>query len=615
MKKEKIKKKIKEKPEHGFFSCMKWLIRRVWMWDKIVIFTSVIVIPVALILHALGLYIPTIVLEVLQESESFNTIALTIFVVLLAQFIFRIAQSVIDELFSSSNSKSRYRMYHELMRKSRCVDDYYMHYVLEYEKIYDRVLGFLDRDGSLSDNVIKTARVIINILNFLLFSSIISLLNPWIILILIAGSVINFLAQRYQQNKDHKVRDELNANYKKFYYLTWQLPVRTRHGKDIRVYNYADLIDKKGNGTIKEHTRLMRYKHNSRTVVTVISLLVSAIRDAVAYGYLIYGVVNGTVNAAEFVLYFSAISQISGFIGSIIGYFSDLRRMSLGISDFITFFDKQYGKLNKGEGIPLPKGRPLSVEFRNVTFKYPQGENNVLENVSFKIEPGEKISLVGMNGAGKTTITKLMCGLFIPDEGEVLIDGHSVLEYNRDELYTLFSVVPQEYSFLPTSIAENISACPRNEIDENRLWECLDKAGIGDRIRSLPKGIDTSMSKQFDVDAASFSGGETQKILLARALYRSAPILILDEPTAALDPIAEDRMYQMYGSISENATSVFISHRLASTRFCDRIYLLDGANFAECGTHKELMENGGKYKELFDVQSKYYKEEVTEYEE
>ena len=206
----------------------------------------------------------------------------------------------------------------------------------------------------------------------------------------------------------------------------------------------------------------MRYKHNSRTVVTVISLLVSAIRDAVAYGYLIYGVVNGTVNAAEFVLYFSAISQISGFIGSIIGYFSDLRRMSLGISDFITFFDKQYGKLNKGEGIPLPKGRPLSVEFRNVTFKYPQGENNVLENVSFKIEPGEKISLVGMNGAGKTTITKLMCGLFIPDEGEVLIDGHSVLEYNRDELYTLFSVVPQEYSFLPTSIAENISACPRN---------------------------------------------------------------------------------------------------------------------------------------------------------
>ncbi|MBQ5791991.1 MAG: ABC transporter ATP-binding protein, partial [Clostridia bacterium] len=212
------------------------------------------------------------------------------------------------------------------------------------------------------------------------------------------------------------------------------------------------------------------------------------------------------------------------------------------------------------------------------------------------------------NGAGKTTLTWLMCGLLLPDEGEVLIDGHSVYEYNREDLYSLFSLLPQKYTDLPTSIAENVAMADRKDIDEERLWKALETAGIADRIRQLPGGVETSLNKQFDAHGVNLSGGEMQKLLLARALYHRAPILILDEPTAALDPIAEHEMYLKYNEIAENTTSVFISHRLASTRFCDRIYLLDGANFAECGTHDELMAKNGKYKELFDIQSKYYKE-------
>jgi ATP-binding cassette subfamily B protein len=177
-------------------------------------------------------------------------------------------------------------------------------------------------------------------------------------------------------------------------------------------------------------------------------------------------------------------------------------------------------------------------------------------------------------------------------------------------MYTLFAMVAQNYTTLPTTVAENIALRDRAEIDEARLWQCMEEAGIAERIRALPLGIDTQMGKKFEADGVEFSGGEMQKLLLARALYRSAPILILDEPTAALDPIAEDRMYRQYHEIAQNCTSIFISHRLASTRFCDRIYLLDGAKFAECGTHEELMARGGKYRELFDVQSKYYREEV-----
>ena len=202
----------------------------------------------------------------------------------------------------------------------------------------------------------------------------------------------------------------------------------------------------------------------------------------------------------------------------------------------------------------------------------------------------------------------LMCGLLLPDEGEILIDGHPLGEYNRDEIYTLFSIVPQNYTILPTTIAENVAFRDRSEIDEARLLFCLEKAGIADKIRSLPKGIDSMMDKQYDADAVNFSGGELQKLLLARAIYRDAGVLILDEPTAALDAIAEDRMYQSYRELTSRTTSVFISHRLASTRFCDRIYLLDGAQLAESGTHEELMALGGRYRELFDIQSKYYKE-------
>ena len=208
----------------------------------------------------------------------------------------------------------------------------------------------------------------------------------------------------------------------------------------------------------------------------------------------------------------------------------------------------------------------------------------------------------------------MMCGLLVPDEGEVLIDGHSVYEYNRDELYTLFSLIPQDYHFLPMTIAENI-ALPDYDagevIDNEKLARCIAESGLDEKIKSLPLGWNTPLNRQVYKDAIELSGGEQQKLLLARAMYRDAEIMILDEPTAALDPIAEDAMYRRYNSI-KGVTSIFISHRLASTRFCDRIFFLDGAVIAEEGTHDELMAKGGKYREIFDVQAKYYKEDVND---
>ena len=216
---------------------------------------------------------------------------------------------------------------------------------------------------------------------------------------------------------------------------------------------------------------------------------------------------------------------------------------------------------------------------------------------------------MGLNGAGKTTLTMLMCGMLLPDEGEILLDGHTLYEYNRDEMYSLFGCVPQQFNLLPVSVARNIAcAMEEEEMDRNRVRYCLETAGLWEKISSLPLGMDTPLNREVNKDGVELSGGETQKLLLARLLYKDPLCMVLDEPTAALDPIAEDAMYRRYNEISARSTSVFISHRLASTRFCDRILFLDGAKFTEEGSHEELMAAGGKYKELFDIQSKYYKE-------
>ena len=611
-KKPKKEKEEKRKAKYGTFACIRWLIARLWQWEKWIVLAPFLIIPPAIALHACGLYLPSIILDALETSEHFNRVAKTVVVLVAAQLFFTLMRRLMEIYRNTADRKCSSRFYYELAKKTADLD-YYHWYDVDYMTLRDRAGDVLGRggDGSPGDILIDLSKVIVNAACFLIFGSIISMLSPWIIALLVLGSLVNLWLKNWKQNRDWQGRDERNANGRKINYLSWWLSNTPKAGKDVRLYNMTPFLDEKGHILVDEYIRLTRKTQNTGTVVKVVNLAIAALRDGLAYLFVILGTMEGSVSAAEAVLYFTAISQMSGFIDGILGYFNKLHQSHLKISDCIEFLDESRDRLNRGLGIPLPQGRPLSIEFRNVSYKYPEGEKNVIEHVSFKIEAGEKISLVGLNGAGKTTLTHLMCGIVLPDEGEVLIDGHNIMEYNRDEMYTLFAMVAQDYTVLPTTVAENIALRDRAEIDEARLCQCIEQAGIAERIRSLPHGIDTQMGKKFEADGVELSGGEMQKLLLARALYRASSILILDEPTAALDPIAEDKMYRKYNEIAQNCTSIFISHRLASTRFCDRIYLLDGAKFAECGTHEELMALGGKYRELFDVQSQYYREEVS----
>lgn len=604
------------KAKYGTFVCIRWVFSRMWQWDKSLFLSSVMLLPVVVALYALGLYTPSIILNSLQVSGDFRTIVQVIIILVGAGFFFRLIHDFFHELRWNAEHRAVNRFFWEV-DKVDAKKDFFLNFDEEYRKIRNRAWQILGRgaNGSPGRYIISFFDMAANVFCFLLFGSVVSALNPLILLLLVLGSLLTLIPRRYQQDRDFDERDERNANSQKLQYLSWNLSNTLHAGKDIRIYGFTEFLDDKMHTLIDDHTHLLRRQQKNRALPAYVNFAVGFTRDALAYLYLIRGAVEGSISPAEFVLYFNAISQLSGFVDQIIDYFGSVHEVVLGISDCIVFFDEPRDRMNHGEGIPLPQGRPLSVEFRHVTYKYPKGEKNVLEDISFRIDAGEKISLVGLNGAGKTTLTKLMCGLILPDAGEILIDGHLLQEYNRDELYTLFSIVPQDYTILPTTVAENIAFCERGQIDEKRLWSCLEMAEMADRVRSLPKGIDSGMDRQYDEDAVSFSGGELQRLLLARAIYHESSIMILDEPTAALDPIAEDHIYQKYREMTKNSTSVFISHRLASTRFCDRIYLLDGACILESGTHEELMGLSGKYRELFDVQSQYYKEGANPNEE
>ncbi len=250
---------------------------------------------------------------------------------------------------------------------------------------------------------------------------------------------------------------------------------------------------------------------------------------------------------------------------------------------------------------------PYELQLEDVSYRYPGAEKNTIAHMSLTLHPGENLAIVGLNGAGKTTLVKLICGFLDPTGGRVLLNGQDIRQYNRRDYYKLFEAVFQDFSVLSCTVAENVAQA-MDGIDEEKVRYCLDQAGLTEKITSLPAGIKTHVGRDVYLDGVEFSGGQTQRLMLARALYKDAPILVLDEPTAALDPIAEDDIYQKYNEMTRGRTSLFISHRLASTRFCDRILFLENGRVVEEGTHDQLMAQNGGYAKLFAVQSKYYKE-------
>ncbi len=467
-------------------------------------------------------------------------------------------------------------------------------------------------------------RLLIVVLGVFSYGTVIFMLDWKILAVTFAMFIADILIRNHAVKFGDSHRESFSEPWRKMNYYE-RNSMNVSAGKDIRIFGLRKLFDYHFSSLINTYKKF-RMKYQLKWYYPTISdTAFNFARDWIAYVLLIHKVLSGQIDAAEFTIYVGLIANLSQYVYDVSMHFADLRDASHQFNDYHEFMKQKdvfKHDARDGEGGPSTgsgtanavlgsAGSAPSIEFKNVSFTYEGSEKPVLQNINFKIGADEKIALVGNNGAGKTTIVKLLCGLYPPTSGEILIDGKSINDIGVEKYQDMISVLFQDTSPIALSIAENVCGCEPKDADRDRLRTCLEKAGLLAKVDTLVKKEETYITQTLDEKGVVLSGGETQKLLLAKAMYKDGPMLILDEPTSALDPIAESRIYEEYNQMASQKTAVFISHRLASTKFCDRILFLDSGQIIEEGSHDELMKKGGKYREIFDIQSHYYKEEAS----
>lgn len=443
-------------------------------------------------------------------------------------------------------------------------------------------------------------------IGFIVYLALLTNLNLWLAALVAATTAVSYFASKRINEWGYLHRSEELELTKRIEYANKTATSR-EFAKDIRMFGLRGWLEDLWGSTMRLYSAFCAKRERKYIWANIIDIVLTFLRNGIAYAFLIGITVKNGLPASQFLLYFAALSGFAQWVVEILDKLSVMHKQSLDISTIREFLDwDEPFDLNGGERIAFEPNKQYEIRLDDVSFRYPKADKDTLSHINLTVHPGEKLAIVGLNGAGKTTLVKLVCGFLDPTEGRILLNGEDIRKFNRNDYYALFSAVFQEFSVLDVTVKENIAQCV-DGIDETRVWQCIDKAGLTEKIKSLPKGIETHLGRRVFKDGVEFSGGQTQRLMLARALYKNAPILVLDEPTAALDPIAENDIYQKYNDMTHGRTSFFISHRLASTRFCDRIIFVDGGKIAEEGTHDELLKNGGGYAYLFEVQSKYYR--------
>nr|WP_300769043.1 ABC transporter ATP-binding protein [uncultured Acetatifactor sp.] len=432
-------------------------------------------------------------------------------------------------------------------------------------------------------------------------------------LILLAILVMQTLLVSYLHTKAGKrayaMEDEIEKKWGIFQYLRRETVVPS-NGKDIRMYRMDKWFLGMFHGLIDRVCALIDRQQTGYMAAGMAENLLTFARSMVVYGWLVREMAAGNMTIPSFLLYVGIVAGFGAWMNGLFEAWRQILENEKLMDDYRDFMD--FGVVEEGRQAPERPGRTHEIRFEHVCFRYEGSEEDTIRDLNLTIRPGERLALVGPNGAGKTTLIKLLCGLYRPTSGTVYLDGRDIQSLDQRAVFREFAVVFQDVFAFSFPLADNVSCVDCGREDSERLRESLEKAGLWERVQALPKGAQTFMNKDLDEAGVALSGGEVQKLMLARALYKDAPMVILDEPTAALDPIAESEMYERYDELVQGRTAVFISHRLSSTRFCDRILFLENGRITEEGTHGELMQRGGAYAELFSIQARYYKEQKTE---
>lgn len=581
---------------------LKYMIKNWLEWDKKSLIYFFIRVPALVLQPIVTAYIPKAMIDCINEGV---TVGRLILVVALLSILFALTTWLapfMQELLLGSARIIRMR-YAVMAFRKNLITDYTNIESLEGREKNKRAMEFYRSYYSSSSDFIDTCnQFLVCIVGVITSLMLIYKINIFMILLIMITCVAEFFLLRHLNKKEKGVKDARGNIFVKFDYY-YNLSKDLTAAKDIRLYGFTDYFLYAVAGLIKELEKITSIYMRQSVKVGGTRALLNLIRELVAYAYLTYLVFKNRLSVSDFIFYFGIITGFSNWITNAVFLYSNLERCCNDCAAFREFAQSKEGNTEKPNA---DFEKTESIEFKNVSFTYPSAENPTIKNMSFKVNEGENIAIVGENGAGKTTAIKLLCGLYYPTEGDILINGKSSKDFSSDSYFDLFSAVFQDYEFLPMTVAENI--CAKSDYDKERLYSALEQAGIADKIYSLDKKENSFMVKGVYKDAVDFSGGEKQKLLLAKAIYKDAPVLILDEPTAALDPIAENELYLKYNELTKGKLSFFISHRLSSTRFCDRILFISDGKIAEEGTHEELMALKGAYFKMYQLQSYYYKE-------
>lgn len=441
---------------------------------------------------------------------------------------------------------------------------------------------------------------------FVGYISIVLFLSPWILLFLIINVLISYAltmrVKKYEYSQKEKAADK---DRRTFYVFDTMYDFA--YGKDIRIYDLKNILIDKFKKFRGERIDISNDVQEKQLKVKIVDVILLVIRECVVYGYLIYNVLFTGMGIGDFTMYFSTINGFGDWMKGILDDLAYIKAQNMYLDDMREFLEIKSEDKEKTRDIPIDSS--YEIEFKNVSFKYPKTDKYIYKNLSLKIKKGQRLAIVGINGAGKTTFVKLLCRLYEPTSGEILINGVNIKDFSKEEYYKILSVVFQDIKTFAFTVAENVSLENLEDVDREKVLQCIEKAGVGDKINSLQKGIDTSLLKILDGEGVELSGGENQKLALARALYKNGKIVILDEPTSALDAVAEYNIYKGFDELIGDKTAIYISHRLASTKFCDVIAFFENGEIVEYGTHEELLKKNGKYSDMFNIQAQYYKEE------